>query len=107
VRKSGDPVEQRHDHGTDRLVAERAGAAAEDDLVDVTSLRRKAVLKQVEGALGVRVREREVVRCSLTDSLRDGDDAERKSDPRDHDEAAVTDHPTGQLQPSLRPEGLM
>ncbi len=93
-----DPVDERHDHGARRLVGELAGARSEDDLVRVAGLRRKAALQQVDRALRVGVRKREVVRVPLADRLGEGENADGKDDPGENDDPAMCDRPASQLQ---------
>ena len=98
VRQTRDAHEQRRDHRARRRVGELAVRRPEDDLVGVAGLRREAALEQVDRALRVGVRKREVVRVPLADRLRDGEDADGEDDPGDDDDPAMCDRPAGQLQ---------
>jgi len=98
VGEPGNAHEQRRDHGARRRVVELAGRRSEDDLVGVAGLRREAALKQVDGALRVGVRKREVVRVALADGLGEREDADGEDEPGDDDDPAMCDRPAGQLQ---------
>ncbi len=69
VREASDPHQKRRDNRTRRRVGEHAGARAENNLVGVASLRREPALEQIDRALRARVREREVVRITVSDRL--------------------------------------
>ncbi len=98
MREPPDPPQQRRDDGACRGVAELARAGPEDDLVDVACLRREAALEQVDRALRVGVREREVVRVARSYRLRGGKNTKRERDPGENDDPAVSDGPASELQ---------
>ncbi len=98
MREASDAQQKRRDNRTRRRVGERAGARAENDLVGVASLRREPALEQIDRALRARVREREVVRITVSDRLGGAKHPGGQNDPCEHDQAAVSGRPTGQLQ---------
>jgi hypothetical protein len=105
VGQTCDANEQRRDHRARRRIRELALRRAKDDLVGVAGLGRKAALEQVDRALRVGVREREVVRASLADRLGDGEDADGEDDPGQYDDPAMCDRPAGQRQHRESPIG--
>ena len=106
VREASDPHQKRRDDRTRPRVGERAGARSEDDLVGVACLCREPIPEQVDRTLGVRVRERQVVRSAASDRLGGAEHPGRQDDPCEHNEPAVSGRPAGQLQHRKAPSRL-